>query len=110
MKQHDDNKERSKQIAYYIDEAVVFVITILAVTFSSALKTIIKQGNFDIHTLALSISKVIASVIITVLIYGAFNQSFKYNDKNKPSIFKRIYTHAIMGIGWRSIVGDVLDN
>jgi hypothetical protein len=105
MKAKHGSSDKVKKIIYYVDEGIVFVITILAIVFSDVIKNML-AGNLPGHgAFHLTWVKLLTSSFITVMLYGAVNNSFKYNDKDKPSMFKRIYVSVMLGLAWKEIVG-----
>lgn len=100
-------EERKKKILYYIDEILVLSCTVIGVLISEAI-SLMSQGDVptfkDIFKGWMSF---ILSSIIAIMVYGNLYTEFKYNDKNKPLLIKRITTAISMGIAWRTIVGMV---
>lgn len=105
MKAKDTSSEKFKKFIYYVDEAIVFMVTVLSVMFSELLQTALTTGTVDFKNIETSLGKLLVSCFITIMIYGSMNSSFKYNDKDKPSMFKRIYVSCLQGIGWKTIIG-----
>jgi hypothetical protein len=108
MKAKETSSESIKKLIYYVDESIVFIITVLAIIFSDSLQAVLR-GELHLHhgLFFVSWTKIIASSFIAVMLYGVTNNTFKYSDKDKPSIFKRIYTSVMLGIAWKSVIGGV---
>ena len=96
-----DKHEQAKRIWYFIDEALVFLVMFLAVLMK---ETIVAMTKGDpVTNLIIKGPKILASVLIAIIVYGSMNESFKYNDKNKPPLFKRLAQAILHGLGWQSL-------
>jgi len=106
MKAKSTSSELMKKFIYYLDEAIVFVITILAIVFSDTLQAILKGQSIGHGAFIASWTKIVTASFIAIMLYGAVNNSFKYNEKDKPPLFKRIYTSVLIGIAWKGIINS----
>lgn len=107
MKANESASPTTKRIIYYLDESIVFIVTVLSVMFSDILQKSLQTGSLSISSLHNDWGKLILSCIITIMIYGSMNESFKYSEKDKPTMFKRIYQGVLQGIAWKTIIGFV---
>lgn len=92
--------DKWKKVVYYLDEGFIFLIFILTVVFRETIKGFLK-GDPMTH-LALHAPKIIGAILGGILLYGSMNQSFAYNDRKKPSLYKRICSIILQGLGWDS--------
>lgn len=47
----------------------------------------------------------ILSCLMALMAYGNLHSQFKYNDKQKPPILKRMVTALSMGMSWKTLLG-----
>ena len=97
-----------KKFIYYLDEAIVFTITVLAIIFSDTLQLIIKGQTPTSIAFTTSWTKIVISAFITIMLYGTMNSAWKFDDhRDKPPMIKRIYTSVMLGIAWKSMIGNI---
>jgi hypothetical protein len=110
MKARETDSDVKKKVIYYIDEALIFLITIFAIVFDKTVIKLLKTGTLDINSLSVTWPQLVAASFITIMLYGIANKSFKYNTKDKPPMMKRIYTAVFIGIGWQSTINTYMTN
>jgi len=67
-------------------------------------ETVAALAKGDIMThLVIKAPKIIGATLVTILVYGSMNESFKYNDRAKPGLPKRLATAVLHGLGWQSL-------
>ena len=99
----NEHKPASKTI-FYIEEGIVFLITIVAVIFSDLIEKYTK-GHMRQWEFVFSWYKIVAASFIAVMVHGTMNSSFKYSDKGRPLFFKRAYQAVLNGVAWKSLIG-----
>lgn len=99
----NEHKPASKTI-FYIEEGIVFLITIVAVIFSDLIERYTK-GHMRQWEFVFSWYKIVAASFIAIMVHGTMNSSFKYSDKGRPPFFKRAYQAVLNGVAWKSLIG-----
>jgi hypothetical protein len=97
------HKPENKTI-FYIEECIVFLITIVAVIFSDLIERY-TNGHMRQWEFVFSWYKIVAASFIAIMVHGTMNSSFKYSDKGRPPFFKRAYQAVLNGVAWKSLIG-----
>jgi hypothetical protein len=107
MKAKETRSNAFKKFIYYLDEGIVFLITVVAIIFSDTIQLILK-GQTPAHgAFFASWTKIAVSAFIAVMLYGSVNNTWKFNDRDKPPLIKRVYTSVMMGLAWKSLIGSI---
>ena len=101
MPPKDERSERQKKFWYYLDEVLVFAIMFVAVLCKETVVALVSGS--PVLTLGIRLPKIIGATLVTIIVYGSMNESFRYNDKDKPPLPKRLATACLQGLGWQSL-------
>lgn len=94
-----------KKLVYFLDESIIFAVTVATVIFSEALLKALSTGVISASMQHVSWNKIIVASFVSIMIHGTTNNSFKYNDNDKPPMMKRIYQAVKEGVFWKTVVG-----
>lgn len=97
MPPKDTRTEAQKRLHYYFDEAIVFLVMLLVVLFRETITQALKGD--PITNMVIKMPRIVAGVVLTILVYGKFHDSFKYNERKKPPLYKRLTLAIGFGLG-----------
>lgn len=98
-------KELKRQrILYAIDEISILLLTFISVFLSDTVERFATGINGE-PELPFSWARVMVSGLMAVVVYATIHSKFKYNDRQKPSWWKRASIAVLQGIAWRTIIG-----
>jgi len=95
-----------KKLGYFADEVFVFSILVLSILFSTAILTMIKNGDINKGQFHVDITKAIVCSLIAILVAGSMHNSWTYSEgKKKPPMAQRLHDAIIYGISYRTLLG-----
>ena len=96
--------KKKAKVLYYIDEAIILLVTFLSVLLSEAVETYALKGS-DVELPQMNIAVIIVAGLASIVSYSFIHKTFKYKETDKAPRVKRIATAILQGIAWKTVVG-----
>lgn len=101
LKQRD---VRRLKAAYYAEEVMVLLCTLIGIIVAEAIQKRAKGQPIGSADFFLDWYNLVISTILALIYYGGLYTQWKDFERTKPPLMKRIGTALLTGAGWKAFI------